>query len=109
MVILLALNSNILCQELTNDDIKFAARYILYLEKRDSLNTEIIKAYEIKSIDEEYARNLYANIDSLQNKQLETYDRILDKLHHINTSETEKTNFVTLVLTFIFGVLVGRY
>ena len=107
-VILLALNFNISAQELTPADIKFAARYIIYLEKKDSVNTAIINEYVIKSIEETKARAIYADIDSLQNAQLKSYDRIIDRLDKINLKETKKQSWLQSAVSFIIGFVLGR-
>lgn len=92
---------------LTPAEIKFAASYIKYLEKKDSINNEIIKEYERKTELEESARLEYGQIVKWQDDQLELYKEVNKNLIKINDNN-KKANAIKIALSFLLGYLVGN-
>lgn len=93
---------SIFCQPdtLTQDEIKFAARYIIYLEKKDSISQEIIKEYSIKDSLELNYRYKSATVDSLQQIQLKTYSEILNPV-------SQKPKIINYIIALAIGYFLG--
>jgi len=85
---------------LTQDEIKFAARYIVYLEKKDSISQEIIKEYVIKDSLELNFRNSSTKIDSIQQLQLRTYGEILNPV-------SQKPKIINYIIALAIGYFLG--
>lgn len=107
VICLLILPASSFSQTLTPEEVKFAAAYIKFLEKKDSINSEIIKNYELKSELELTARVSYENIIKLQDKQLEMYSQIRDDIHKISCKEN-KFNITHNLISFLVGFIIGK-
>lgn len=85
---------------LTQDDIKFAARYIVYLEKKDAISQEIIQTYFIKDSLELKLYNELISIDSIQSIQLDKFEKIL--------TPVSKPKWYSYILPIAIGYFIGR-
>jgi len=93
-------------QELSNDDIKFAARYILYLEKKTDLQAKMI--FKLEQLNETYElqSRQKSRINDTQQLQIEMLSDIVDKLKDVNPYR-EKKFYEEPVFYLGLGYLAG--